>query len=410
MKKLLPPNIPLSSAGFEFSSNYTPQLLRDLGAKIDQVKPEGKITQVNRWCESGLDIITGGPDRPIDHCPVPVADYADGTLEALELLSNNNFSRDHRGANLLTQRAKFSGDSRKGNISLGSSCRFLPCSDGIIALNLPRESDWELLDAWLETQVISNWSDLAHCVQERSKSELLERGRILGLAVADANPPLPIERNWYKLIKRGPSSSKGERKPRVIDLSSLWAGPLCGQILSWCGADVVKVESSKRPDGARHGSPEFFRFLNQGKAEATLDLHRTSGVNALLELIRNADIVIEASRPRALRQMGISAEELVAEIPGLTWIGISGYGREEPQANWIAYGDDAGVAGGLSAELHQATGDWVFCGDAIADPLTGMHAALAGYASWLAGGGHLLSLSLVQTVSHCVKFHRDACL
>ena len=93
---------------------------------------------------------------------------------------------------------------------------------------------------------------------------------------------------------------------------------------------------------------------------------------------------------------------LVEDIPGLTWIAISGYGRQEPQANWIAYGDDAGVAGGLSAEIHKATGDWMFCGDAIADPLTGMHAALAAQASWKSGGGQLLSLSLAGTVQHCV--------
>ena len=50
----------------------------------------------------------------------------------------------------------------------------------------------------------------------------------------------------------------------------------------------------------------------------------------------------------------------------------------------------------------------MFCGDAIADPMTGMHAALAAYASWLAGGGHLLSLSLVQTIQNCVMTRREA--
>jgi crotonobetainyl-CoA:carnitine CoA-transferase CaiB-like acyl-CoA transferase len=83
-------------------------------------------------------------------------------------------------------------------------------------------------------------------------------------------------------------------------------------------------------------------------------------------------------------------------------VSITGYGRGEPQANWIAYGDDAGVAAGLSAILHQVTGQWLICGDAIADPLTGLHAALAGWASWLAGGGHLVELSLEQTVRHCI--------
>ena len=62
----------------------------------------------------------------------------------------------------------------------------------------------------------------------------------------------------------------------------------------------------------------------------------------------------------------------------------------------------AGVAAGLSNILHQVTGEWLICGDAIADPLTGLHAALMGWASWLHGGGHLLDLSLEKTVRYCI--------
>jgi hypothetical protein len=66
------------------------------------------------------------------------------------------------------------------------------------------------------------------------------------------------------------------------------------------------------------------------------------------------------------------------------------------------------VAAGLSQLIHGQTGRWLFCGDAIADPLTGMHAALAALASVRAGGGHLLSLSLHQTVRHCLTFAGQA--
>ena len=192
------------------------------------------------------------------------------------------------------------------------------------------------------------------------------------------------------------------RVPLVIDLSSLWAGPLCSHLWQQAGARVIKVESQRRPDGARNGSSEFFQLLNQGKEFLSLPLHSASGWEALKSLLLEADIVLEASRPRALRQMGMVAEELLAAKPGLSWVSITGYGREEPQANWIAYGDDAAIAAGLSAVLHQATDDWLICGDAIADPLTGLHAALAGWASWRAGGGNLVALSLEQTVRHCI--------
>ena len=137
----------------------------------------------------------------------------------------------------------------------------------------------------------------------------------------------------------------------------------------------------------------------------------SEGREQLRQLLLRADIVIEASRPRALRQMNIIAEDIIAQNPALTWVSITGYGRAEPQANWIAFGDDAGVAAGLSQMLFEVTGEALFCGDAIADPLTGMHAALAAWASYLRGGGELLDLSLRDVVAHCMRAggNIDAC-
>jgi crotonobetainyl-CoA:carnitine CoA-transferase CaiB-like acyl-CoA transferase len=177
---------------------------------------------------------------------------------------------------------------------------------------------------------------------------------------------------------------------------------LCSHLWQQAGARVIKVESEHRPDGARNGSHEFFQLLNKDKEYLALPLHTSAGQAELRSLLLQADIVLEGSRPRALRQMGIIAEELLVEKPGLTWVSITGYGRGEPRQNWIAYGDDAGIAAGLSAILHEATGEWMICGDAIADPLTALHAALAGWSSWRAGGGSLLDLSLEQTVRHCI--------
>jgi len=405
--KILNSNFKFLVNGNKVASRYAALLLKDLGATVLRTSEGNGEIAVNRWRESGLENLTGFPEHALDHCPIPIAEYGDGALQALDILFPGRLSPGYRGAELMSMRATMTGDTRRGDISVGGSCRLIPCRDGEIALSLPRDCDWDLLEAWLLTRVEPDWRCVAQCVRELPRSQLLDQGRLLGLAVATAEPVLPEQRCWYELCHRGKPSAQRRPLPRVIDLSSLWAGPLCGRLLEWCGAEVIKVESSTRPDGARFGFAEFFQFLNEGKTQVTLDLHSTSGVAELLKLIHTADIVIEASRPRALRQMGIIAEDLIDAIPGLTWIGISGYGRTEPQANWIAYGDDAGVAGGLSAEIYQASGKWMFCGDAIADPLTGMHAALAGYGSWLAGGGHLLSLSLVQTSQNCVLTHRN---
>jgi hypothetical protein len=69
---------------------------------------------------------------------------------------------------------------------------------------------------------------------------------------------------------------------------------------------------------------------------------------------------------------------------------------------WVAFGDDAAAAAGVA----MATADPpVFCGDALADPLTGMHAALAALAFWQGGGGVLLDLSLHNVTAHCLNYH-----
>jgi crotonobetainyl-CoA:carnitine CoA-transferase CaiB-like acyl-CoA transferase len=162
---------------------------------------------------------------------------------------------------------------------------------------------------------------------------------------------------------------------------------------------VVKVESVGRPDGARFGSPGFYGALNAGKESVALDLATPAGVDRLRRLVARADIVIESARPRALAQLGIDAEAVVAERPGLVWVSLTGYGRRDPEGHWVAFGDDAAAAAGLAA----ATGDTdapLFGGDAIADPLTGLHAALAAFAYQRAGEGALLELSLYGVVAH----------
>ncbi len=239
----------------------------------------------------------------------------------------------------------------------------------------------------------------------RGSLELVERGRLLGLAVAADQAPATKAPSWFSEIAEGkPRQSTSERVPRVVDLSSLWAGPLCSHLLQRLGAEVIKVESAARPDGARQGHPGFFDLLNSGKSCVAIDPRIAEGREQLLALIASADIVIEGSRPRGLRQLGIDAEALVRDTPGLTWIAINGHGRGEPQENWVAYGDDAAVAAGLSHLMHQATGQRLICGDAIADPLTGLHAALAAWASYNNGGGRLLSLALSGVVAHCIAF------
>jgi crotonobetainyl-CoA:carnitine CoA-transferase CaiB-like acyl-CoA transferase len=172
----------------------------------------------------------------------------------------------------------------------------------------------------------------------------------------------------------------------VVDLSALWAGPLCGDLLARAGASVVKVESIWRPDGARRGPAGFFDLLNAHKRSVALDFGARDGVRALRELVGRADVVVEASRPRALEQFGIVGGEV--EGPQV-WVSITGHGRD---AGRVAFGDDAAAAGGLV--VWSGEGAPMFCADAVGDPVTGLTAAAACMEALAEGGRWLLDVSM----------------
>lgn len=405
----LHPYTPLSGhpcrlAGQGLASDYGRTLLTSLGAEVRESVGLDDQHPALAWAYSGLMVLTGEPGREPLMGPTPLASCVQGVLTAFSSLAGDALRETLPDARLLSERAALAGLGRQGAISPGGGCRLLATADGWLALSLSREEDWQLLPAWLETDVTPNWEALPALLARRTTSALLDQGRLLGLALAPLAMPAPADGSWYSIEHEGPSS-QGHRRdtPLVIDLSSLWAGPLCGHLLQKAGARVVKVESQQRPDGARQGPAAFYHLMNQGKASVALDFQSRQGVDQLRRLLLAADIVIEGSRPRALRQLGVIAEEVLAENPGLTWVSLTGYGRGEPQAQWVAYGDDAGVAAGLSGLLLELTGLPLFCGDAIADPLTGLHAVLVAWASYLGGGGRLISLALNDVVGHCLR-------
>ena len=388
------------------AAHYGAQLLASLGMPVAQPLGLEEEHPALGWAASGLMALTGRADGLPQMCPVALTSCADGALVALASLAPPGVFAGLRGSRLLAERAAIAGLHRAGAQSAGGSCRLLSAADGGIALNLARDDDWALLPAWLQQEVAADWSAVAEVVRAQRVSDLIERGRLLGLAVAANALPGTAPAGWCvtTLDVRAECPLPPSQRPRVVDLSSLWAGPLCGHLLQQLGAEVIKVESVQRPDGARSGPADFFDLLHAGQRSVAVDVRTARGRAQLQTLLAEADIVIEASRPRALRQLGVHAEALLREHPQLTWLSITGYGRDSANEQAIAYGDDAAVAAGLSHWQQAASGEPLFCGDAIADPLTGLHAALAAWATHRAGGGRLLSISLCEVVRHCIAF------
>jgi hypothetical protein len=347
------------------------------------------------WARSGAMALTGRADGSPCAAPAAVAERVERLADAIRAHAARDPFEGADPVTLLGERAALLGLRRRGRTSPGGSCRLLRARDGWIAPNLARADDRALLPAWLERaprRAEAAWDFVARVAREREAGALVARGRLMGLAVATAEPWRPGE----GIVRRrvGVPRARVRRQPWVVDLSSLWAGPLCTHLLERAGARVVKVESVRRPDGARRGSAGFFDLMNAGKASLALDFERAGDRERLHRLVAAADLVVESSRPRALRQLGLWDEEILADSPGLTWLSITGHGAQGPEADWVAFGDDAAVAAGLARACADADGP-LLCADAVADPLAGLEAAGEALRALAEGGGLRIDVSLV---------------
>ncbi len=361
-------------------------LLAELAEVREDVEPSapprGPAAVVD-WAASGAMELTGprfGPPRLPPGAPASWVRAATGLLDV----------RLPDPPALLGERAACAGRTRQAPVAVGGTFRSLRARDGWFGVSLARASDVELVPALIEAAVVDDpWAEIALWAVGRDVADVVERCRLLGLPgaripTARRAPCRPAVR-----VRRGGRRSpiEPERRPLVVDLSSLWAGPLCANLLGLAGARVIKVESSTRPDGARRGPQPFFDLLHSGHESVALHLDRPDGQRALAHLLRRADVVLEASRPRALQQLGICAEEYVAT--GTGWVAISAYGRDQPDR--VGFGDDVAAAAGLVVD----DGDGPYpVGDAVADPLAGVTAAAAATFAMRSRRGWLVDVSM----------------
>jgi hypothetical protein len=308
---------------------------------------------------------------------------------------------------LLGERAAISGALRQPGRSVGGAGRSMRAADGWWFLSLPRGVDVELVPALVRSaQVTDPWTAVESWSRTRSVRSAVERAQLLGLAAAaipsDGHPD-PLDEQAAsrdaRIVVASPGGLRHRRaeRPIVVDLSSLWAGPLCTSLLGLAGAEVIKVEGAGRLDGARYGPTAFYDLLHAGHASVTLDLRSRSGVDALHALIDSADVVVESARPRALRQLGIDAVAAVER--GVIWTAVSAYGRCGPWADRVGFGDDVAAAAGLVATVD---GTPVPVADAVADPLAGVHAAAATVAALQGDHGYLLDVSMREAARAAV--------
>ena len=184
---------------------------------------------------------------------------------------------------------------------------------------------------------------------------------------------------------------------RVLDLSWVWAGPQCTWMLAALGAEVIKVENSRRVDLTRRthtfasgmeptlNRNGFFNQINQGKESIALNLSHPEGKETALALAARSDVVISNFGHGVLEKLGLSPEALQAENPELTVVMISACGQTGPARAYLGYGPLISPLAGLSAQTGYGDGEPRDVGIAYGDPNAAVYAAVAIAAALLAG-------------------------
>jgi crotonobetainyl-CoA:carnitine CoA-transferase CaiB-like acyl-CoA transferase len=149
---------------------------------------------------------------------------------------------------------------------------------------------------------------------------------------------------------------------RVIDLSTLVAGPWCSRLLADCGAEVIKIEAAGEGDVLRHSSPipggisRTFAHFNCGKKCIALDLKTAAGVEIARRLIERADVLIENFRPGVMARLGLDPTPLREANPRLVWCSVSGFGQTGPMSQQAAYAPIVHALSGFDRAFMRANG------------------------------------------------------
>ena len=192
---------------------------------------------------------------------------------------------------------------------------------------------------------------------------------------------------------------------RVLDMSTVLAGPNCARYLADFGADVIKVE---RPGGdslrnmawrdPRDGEGLWWKLVNRNKRTVVLDVKDDGDRDVLLSLIDDADVLVENSRPGTMERLGLGPDVLLARNPNLVITRVSGFGQDGPYASRPGFATIAEAMSGLAALSGEPDGQPLLPPIALTDELTGLAAAFATMVALHSGVGQVVDANLLETM------------
>ena len=193
---------------------------------------------------------------------------------------------------------------------------------------------------------------------------------------------------------------------RVIDLSTVLAGPNCARYLADFGADVIKIERPGSGDSLRNmawrdpvdGQGLWWRMVNRNKRTVALDLKDDADRAVFLRLIDDADVLVENFRPGVLENLGFGPDELLARNPDLVVTRVTGFGQTGPYRNRPGFATIAEGMSGLAAITGEPDGGPMLPPIALTDEVTGLVAAFATMVALRSGQGQVVDVSLLESI------------
>ena len=195
---------------------------------------------------------------------------------------------------------------------------------------------------------------------------------------------------------------------RVLDLATLFAGPLAATLLGDLGAEVIKVEHPVRPDPSRghgptkHGVGLWWKLLGRNKRTMTLDLSKPGGRTTLLRLAETADVIVENFRPGTLEKWALGWDELSAANSRLVLARVTAFGQFGPYAHRPGFGTLAEAMSGFAAITGEPDGPPTLPPFGLADSIAALATAYAVMTALAArertGTGQVVDMAIIEPI------------
>ncbi len=194
---------------------------------------------------------------------------------------------------------------------------------------------------------------------------------------------------------------------RVLDMSTVLAGPNCARYLADFGADVIKVE---RPGGdglrnmawkdPRDGVGLWWKIVNRNKRTIVLDVKDPADKSVFLDLVDDIDVLVENSRPGTMERIGLGPDVLLERRPSLVMTRVSGFGQNGPYAERPGFATIAEAMSGFAALNGEPEGAPLLPPIALTDEVTGLAAAFATMVALHSNIGQVVDVNLLETMFH----------